>query len=35
MNCVDVMDVDIADDLRIDALAYREHDPRRVAAGLT
>ena len=35
VNCVDVMDVDIADDLRIDALAYREHDPRRVAAGLT
>jgi hypothetical protein len=24
MYCVDVMDVDIADDLRIDALAYRE-----------
>ena len=35
MNCVDVMDVDIADDLRIDALAYRQHDPRRVAAGFT
>ena len=35
MNGVDVVDVDIADDLRVSALAYREHDPRRIAAGLT
>jgi hypothetical protein len=35
MNCVEVVDVDVADDLRIGALAYREHDPRRIAAGLT
>ena len=35
MNGVDVVDVDIADDLRVRALADREHDPRRIAAGLT
>jgi hypothetical protein len=35
MNRADVMDVDVADDLRIGPLAYREHNPRRIVAGLT
>ena len=34
MNGVDVVDVDIADDLRVRALADREHDPRRIAGNL-